>query len=277
VGPPADINDIVLARDGKRLAMQRLDGGNSDIWLMDLARGVPSRFTFDPSSEDDPVWSPDGNNLIFSSEGAKGDVTLNLYRKVSSGAGTAELLLKSDITKEASDWSKDGQFIVFQAYDPKTDSDLWVLPLFGDGKAYPFLQTEFFEGPGYFSPDGHWLAYTSNFSGRNEVYVQTFPQTGGQWLVSIGGGAQPHWSGDGKELFYMAPDRTLMAVEINTASTFEMSAPKPLFATQVSSYNSPNRYVVSADGQRFLVNSPAGEVNQTPITVVLNWSSGLKR
>jgi eukaryotic-like serine/threonine-protein kinase len=278
VGPPGDINDIVLSRDGKRLAMQRLDGGNSDIWLMDLARGVPSRFTFDPSSEDDPVWSPDGNHLIFSSEGAKGDVTLNLYRKVSSGAGAAELLLKSDFTKEASDWSKDGQFIVFQAYDPKTDADLWVLPLFGDGKAYPFLQTEFFEGPAFFSPDGHWLAYSSNESGRPEVYVQTFPKTGGKWLVSIGGGgAQPHWRGDGKELYYMAPDRTLMAVEVNTASTFETSAPKPLFATQVSSYNAPNRYVVAADGQRFLVNSPAGEVNQTPITVVLNWIGTLKR
>jgi serine/threonine protein kinase/Tol biopolymer transport system component len=276
VGPSGEINDIVLSRDGKRLAMQRLDGANWDIWLMDLARGVPSRFTFDPASEDNPVWSPDGNQVIFSSEDAKGSVTLNLYRKVSSGAGSQELLFKSDITKEATDCSSDGRFIVFQSYDPKTDSDLWVLPLFGDGKPYVFLQTEFFEGTAYFSPDGHWLAYTSNESGRNEVYVRTFPQSGGPWLISSGGGSQPHWRGDGKELFYMAPDRTLMAVEINTASTFEMGAPKPLFATQVSSYNAPNRYVVSADGQRFLVNSPAGELNQTPITVVLNWSSGLK-
>ena len=277
VGPLAYINDIVLSRDGKRVAMQRLDAGNSDIWLMDLVRGVPSRFTFDPASEDDPVWSPDGNQVMFSSEGAKGNNTLNLYRKVSSGAGTPELLLKSDLTKEATDWSNDGRFIVFQAYDPKTDADLWVLPLFGDGKPYPLLQTEFTEAQGFFSPDGHWLAYTSNESGRTEVYVQTFPQSGGKWLISSGGGAQPHWRGDGKELFYMAPDRTLMAVEVNTASTFETSAPKPLFATQVNGYNAPNRYVVSADGQRFLVNSPAGELNQTPITVVLNWTSKLKR
>jgi Tol biopolymer transport system component len=187
------------------------------------------------------------------------------------------LLLKSDITKEATDCSSDGRFIVFQAYDPKTDADLWILPLSGDGKPYPFLQTEFVEAQGFFSPDGHWLAYTSNESGRTEVYVRTFPQSGGQWLISNGGGSQPHWRGDGKELFYLAPDRTLMAVDVNTASTFETSAPKPLFATQVSGYNSPNRYVVSADGQRFLVNSPAGEVNQTPITVVLNWSGTLKR
>jgi len=277
VGQSGEINDIVLSRDGKRLAMQRLDSGNSDIWLMDLARGVPSRFTFDPASDDDPVWSPDGNQVMFSSEGVKGDITLNLYRKVSSGAGTQEMLFKSDVTKEATDWSTDGRFIIFQAYYPKTESDLWVLPLFGDGKPYPFLQTEFTEAQGFFSPDGRWLAYTSNESGRVEVYVQTFPQSGGKWLISSGGGAQPHWRGDGKELFYMAPDRTLMAVEVNPASTFETSAPKPLFATQVSGYNAPNRYVVSADGQRFLVNSPAGEVNQTPITVVLNWTSGLKR
>jgi serine/threonine protein kinase len=277
VGPPGEINDIVLSRDGKRLAMQRLEGGNSDIWLMDLARGVPSRFTFDPASDDDPVWSPDGNQVIFSSAGEKGDITLNLYRKVSSGAGTPELLFKSDVTKESTDWSNDGRFIVFQAYYPKTESDLWVLPLFGDGKPYPFLQTEFIETQGFFSPDGHWLAYTSNESGRNEVYVQTFPQSGGKWLISSGGGAQPHWRGDGKELFYMAPDRTLMAVEVNTAATFETSAPKPLFATRVSGYNAPNRYVVSADGQRFLINSAAGELNQTPISVVLNWTSTLKR
>src|SRR4030095_4279614 len=131
VGPPGEINDIVLSRDGKRLAMQRLDGGNSDVWLMDLARGVPSRFTFDPASDDDPVWSPDGNQVVFSSAADKGDLTLNLYRKVSSGAGTPEFLFKSDVTKESTDWSNDGRFIVFQAYYPKTESDLWVLPLFG--------------------------------------------------------------------------------------------------------------------------------------------------
>ena len=277
VGPPGEVNDIVLARDGKRLAMQRIDGGNSDIWLMVLARGVPSRFTFDAAIDDNPVWSPDGNQIVFSSGAANADVNINLYRRVSNGVGTPELLLKSDLTKEATDWSSDGRFVVFQLYDPKTSSDIWVLPLFSDGKPYPFLQTEFEEAEGFFSPDGHWLACTSNESGRAEVYVQTFPQTGGKWLISSGGGAQPHWRSDGNELFYVAPDRTLMSVDVNAAATFETSAPKPLFATQVSAYNSPNRYVVSVDGQRFLVNSPAGEVNQTPITVVLNWTSGLKR
>jgi Tol biopolymer transport system component len=277
VGPTGEINDIVLSRDGKRLAMQRLNEGNIDIWLMDLARGVPSRFTFDAATDDDPVWSPDGSQIVFSSGAANADVNFDLYRKVSNGAGAPELLLKSDITKEATDWSSDGRFIIFQVSNQKTATDLWVLPLFGVGNPYPLLQTEFDESQGFFSPDGHWLAYSSNETGRSEVYVQTFPQSGGKWLISSGGGAQPHWRADGKELFYVAPDRTLMSVDVNAASTFETSAPKPLFATQVSGYNSPNRYVVTADGQRFLINSPAGEVSQTPITVVLNWTSRLKR
>jgi serine/threonine protein kinase len=279
VGPPAEINDIVLSRDGNRLAMQRVDQGNSDIWLMDLARGVPSRFTFDAATDDDPVWSPDGNQVVFSSGAASTDANFDLYRKVSNGAGTPELLMKSDLTKEVTDWSSDGRFIIFQVSNQTTATDLWVLPLFGDGKPYPILQTEFDESQGFLSPDGHWLAYTSNESGRNEVYVQTFPQTGGKFLISNGGGAQPHWRSDGRELFYLAPDRTLMSVDVHAAAAaiFEMGAPKPLFATQVSAFNAPNRYVVTADGQRFLINAPAGEISRTPITVVLNWTSTLKR
>jgi Tol biopolymer transport system component len=274
VGPPGAYNDIVLSHDGKRLAMQRLVEGNTDIWLMDIERGVPSRFTFDSTTEDNPVWSPDGNLIVFSSGG---ESPFNLYRKVSSGAGNQEVLFKSDIAKEATDWSSDGRFIIFTAYGQKTAGDLWILPVSGDAKPYPILETEFEEGEGYFSPDGRWVAYVSNESGRSEVYVQSFPQTGGKWLISTGGGAQPHWRGDGKELFYVAPDKTLMAVGVNATSTFETAAPTPLFKTQVSSYGAPNRYVVAADGQRFLINCPAEEASKTPITVTLNWTAGLKQ
>ena len=274
VGPPGAYNDIVLSPDGKRLATQRLVEGNSDIWLMDLERGVPSRFTFDSTTaEDNPVWSPDANLIVFSG----GEGLLNLYRKVSSGAGNQEALLKSDVSKEATDWSSDGRFIIFTAYGQKTGGDLWILPVSGDAKPYPILETEFEEGEGHFSPDGRWFAYTSNESGRSEVYVQSFPQTGGKWLISTGGGAQPHWRGDGKELFYVAADKTLMGVAVNATSTFETAAPTPLFKTRVSSYNAPNRYVVAADGQRFLINCPAEEVSKTPIAVTLNWTAGLKQ
>ncbi len=277
VGPVGEINDIVLSRDGKRLAMQRLEQSNSDIWVMDLARGVPSRFTFDPATDDNPVWSPDGTQIVFCSGVDNADVNSNLYRKVSSGVGNPELLLKSDVTKEATDWSTDGKFILYQEYQPQTSADIWVLPLSPNEKPYPFIQTEFEESQACFSPDGRWVAYVSNESGRSEVYVQTFPQSGGKWLISTGGGGQPRWRGDGKELFYLAPDKTLMSVDINAASTFETSAPKTLFPTQVNNYGAPNRYVVTADGQRFLINSPAGEISQTPITVVLNWTGKLKR
>jgi serine/threonine protein kinase len=276
VGPPGEINDIVLSRDGKRIAIQRSVGGNFNIWLMDLARGVPSRFTFEARTDDNPVWSPDGNFVAFSS-GAAGAALFDLYRKPSSGLGNPELLFKSDSTKEPTDWSSDGRFILFNQYGGQTGSDVCVLPLFGDGKPYPLLNSEFDENAAFFSPDGHWFAYTSNETGRLEVYIQTFPQTGGKWLVSNGGGAQPHWRGDGKELFYVAPDKTLMSVEIKTGSAVELGAPKPLFVTKVRSYAAPNRYVVAPDGQKFLINAPAGDATVAPITVVVNWASGLKK
>jgi eukaryotic-like serine/threonine-protein kinase len=277
MGPTGEYNDIVLSRDGKRLALQRLVGGNSDIWLMDLTRGVVSRFTFDSTAEDNPVWSPDGKLIAFSAGHTAGDTIFNLYQKISTGAGNQEVLLKSDRSKEATDWSSDGRFIIFQAYAPKTGSDIWALPLFGEPKPYPLIETEFEEGQAHFSPDGRWFAYASNESGRSEVYVQSFPQTGGKWLISSAGGSQPLWRRDGKELFYVSPDKTLMAVDINAGPTFETSTPKPLFATQVSAYNAPSRYVVTADGQRFLINAPAEEISQTPITVVMNWTAGLKK
>ncbi len=274
VGPPGDYNDIVLSPDEKRAAVQRLEGGNSDIWLIDLARGLPSRFTFDTAAEDDPVWSSDGTQVIFSSER---EGPFNIYRKVSSGANHEELLFKSDGGKQTTDWSPDGRFVLFDHYTTIGGTDIWVLPLFGDGKPYPLLHADFQEGQAHFSPDGRWFAYTSNESGRPEVYIQSFPQSGGQWQISTGGGAQPHWRKDGKELFYITTDRRMMAVDLKLGSTLEAGTPKALFQTQVVRFEAPNRYAVSGDGQRFLINSPVEEVSQTPITVILNWTAGLKR
>jgi hypothetical protein len=163
---------------------------------------------------------------------------------------------------------------------PKTNVDLWILPLFGDQKPAPFIQTEFIETQGRFSPDGHWVAYASNESGPYQVYVQSFPTSGGKWQVSTGGGAQPQWRHDGKELFYLAPDRKLMTVEINsTGPTFVPGVPKP-FSRRVSVLSSRpsggTYYAVASNGQRFLVNTLAGEP-ALPLTVVLNWTAGLKR
>jgi Tol biopolymer transport system component len=274
VGPPGEYNDIVLSPDEKRVATQRIVSGNSDIWLLDLARGLPSRFTFEAATEDDPVWSPDGSTILFSSTR---NGRFDLFRKISSGAGNEDLLSKSETDKDGTDWSADGRFVLFDQAGSSGGTDIWILPLFGDGKPYPLLQSPFSEYQGHFAPDGKWFAYTSNESGRTEVYVQSFPPSGGKWQVSTGGGAQPHWRRDGKELFYIATDRKLMAVDVKFGSTFETSAPKALFQTQVVRYEAPNRYVVIGDGRRFLVNSPVEEVSQTPITVVLNWTSGLRK
>jgi len=273
VGSPGGYNDVVLSPDEKRAALQRDDSTNSDIWMMDLERGVPVRFTFSSELDDDPAWSPDGSSIVFNGErrGVRG-----LYRKVSSGAGNEELLLKADVVTNGTDWSADGKFIIFESSDTQTGANLWVLPLFGDIKPYVVLQTEFNESHGRFSPDNRWLAYVSNESGRNEVYVQSFPPSGGKWQVSTTGGAQPHWRSDGKELFYITPERKLMAVDVNPQQTFEVGAPKLLFQTTVARYEAPNRYAVSRDGQRFLINSAVEEVSHT-MTVVLNWTGELKR
>src|SRR5207249_1138098 len=206
--------------------------GSADIWLIELARNTPSRFTFDPANESAPVWSPDGSRIVFASNR---DGVANMYQRLSNGTGNDEVLLKSTDPTGPYDWSPDGRFILFGELSPKTNGDLWLLPLFGDQKPAPFIQTEFTETQGRFSPDGRWVAYASNESGPYQVYVQSFPTSGGKWQVSTGGGAQPLWRRDGKELFYLAPDRKLMAVEVSGAGpTFVPGAPKPLFEARFS-------------------------------------------
>lgn len=280
VGPPAEYNDVVLSPDEKKAVLQRLTSGDtsgSDLWLMDLARGVPSRFTFDSTGEDDPAWSADGSTVIFT---VIGDGKSGIYRKNSTGVGSEELLGKFDgIGGDGLDWSRDSKSVLFPATGTGTGLDLWLLPLAPSGaqQAYPWLNSPFNEFQGRFSPDGRWVAYVSNESGRPEVYVRSFPDGGGQWQVSTTGGAQPIWRRDGKELFYIGADRRLMAVEIRSAAGFETATPVELFQTQVAGYTLPNRYAASADGQRFLINTQVEETSQTPITVVLNWAATIKK
>ena len=280
IGTPAADTGLRLSPDEKRLAVSRLDlqAGSADIWLIDLARNNPSRFTFDPANEGSPTWSPDGSHIIFASN--RGGMA-NMYQRLSNGTGNDELLLKLSEPSGPHDWSPDGRFILFGVLSPKTGSDLWLLPLFGDQKPAPFIQTEFSETQGRFSPDGRWIAYASNESGPFQVYVQSFPTSGGKWQVSTGGGAQPQWRRDGKELFYLAPDRKLMAAEVNGAGpTFVAGVLKPLFEAHVNSIfpgaGNATYYAVTGDGQRFLVNTLVGDSTPVPLTIVLNWTAGLK-
>lgn len=274
IGPAGSYNSPWLSPDEKRVAFGRQEpqGGGFDIWLLEMARGTLTRFTFDPAGDQSPIWSHDGSRIVFSSDR---EGVVNLYQKASSGAGNDEPLLKSDHTKTPNDWSADGRFILYQ-----TTADLWVLPLFGEQKPFPFLQTEFIEGWARFSPDGKWIAYSSNESGAWQVYVQSFPASGGKWMISTEGGAQPQWRADGKELFYISSNRKLMAVDVKgNGPTFEAGVPKALFDLRVQTPALPgprNFYIAAADGKRFLVTSVSEERITTPTTVVMNWTADLK-
>jgi eukaryotic-like serine/threonine-protein kinase len=277
VGDPGDYSDTMLSPSGDRLAYVLNDprAGKEDIWIRDLARGASSRFTFDPASDVTPLWSPDGKTIVFSSNrGGQFD----LYTKASGGGGQEQPLLQSDEPKFANDWSRDGRYIAFQSRGKKTNWDLWVLPTFGDRKPMLFLQTPFNETHPAFSPDGRWLAYQSNESGRPEIYVQNFPGPGGKWQVSTAGGAEPTWRADGKELFYADMTQKLVAVDIQAGETFQAGVPRALFAANVQPIrNVRSHYLTSNDGQRFLLLSPLGRDSMVPTTVVVNWNAGLTR
>jgi hypothetical protein len=199
------------------------------------------------------------------------------------GTGADQLLYANAHPKFVSDWSRDGRFIVYSEPDPKTRYDLWVLPVDGVKAGTPvrFLASEFNEIEGQLSPDVHWMAYTSDESGQRDVYVRPFPAGDGQWKVSIAGGEQPRWRADGRELYYLRADGTMMAAAVKgTNRVFEVETPRPLFRTHlVETVRSVNfEYDVTPDGKRFLLDSTVeGSTAALPLTVVVNWASGLKR
>jgi dipeptidyl aminopeptidase/acylaminoacyl peptidase len=186
----------------------------------------------------------------------------------------------TDAFKSPDDWSRDGRYLIYETADPKTKLDLWVVPMKEGGKPFPYVQAAFDQAHAQFSPDGRFVAYTSSESGRDEVYVQTFPKLTGKWQISTGGGDQAYWRADGRELFYLRPDRTLMAVAVKAEAGFQASLPVALFATRTQTVaigSSRAHYAVANDGQRFLVNSILDRANFAPIQVVLNWTAAVKR
>jgi serine/threonine protein kinase/Tol biopolymer transport system component len=285
VGARARYSNVVLSRDATRAAVVESDRQtlNTDLWLFDLARGIPTQFTFHEGQNWDPVWSPDGSRVAFSSNR---DGPYNLYLKDSSGARPEERLRKSDISERPCDWSSDGRSLMYTR-GIGDSARLWVLsdPV-GDAvnrKAAPYLEATFGATECQFSPDSHWVAYASNEPMHgHEVYVQSFPVPSSKVRVSSNGGVQPRWRRDGKELFYIAADGKLMAVDVKTLPTFQADSPRSLFdplvfgggnSTQVVGYD------VTPDGRRFLVNSvpQSGSSAPEPITVVLNWAAGLPK
>jgi Tol biopolymer transport system component len=278
VSPPMRINHGQVPRlspDGKGVAIQRIDPQirNSDIWVIDLARDLPTRLISDPAWDALPIWSPDGKRVVFSSGG--------LYQKAASGVGTNEPLLQGG-GEFPYDWSADERFIIYAQRVEETRRDVWALPLFGDHQPYPLLNTQFDEREAQLSPDGRWLAYVSDESGGYEVYVQPFTaegKLGGDRVrISTSGGNQPRFRRDGQELYYVATDGQMMAVPLKTSgATFERDTPKALFKTRMWRENNLALidYDVTSDGQRFLIGTVIGEA--TPVSVILNWTAEVKK
>jgi Tol biopolymer transport system component len=281
VGPRADYRGVDLSADGRHLAARRTEAPGGDVWVSDLVRGTSTRFTFDASQENlSPIWSPDGRLIVFASSR---DGRWGLFQKPSNNTGAEERLLESAAAVYPMSWASDGQSLVYQVNDANTAQDLSLLSLSGARKAVPLLNTRFAETSGQISPDGKWLAYSSNETGRPEVFVQPFPSGPGKWLVSTNGGIFPRWRRDGGELFYISDLKLVAAPVKAVGSTFEAGAAKTLFETGYidSSRGRPyHAYAVAADGQRFLMARPAATDSESvppSIAVVLNWSAALPR
>ncbi|HVN92166.1 MAG TPA: protein kinase [Terracidiphilus sp.] len=277
VGQPDVYATPALSPDGTKLAVAVGILAKHNIWVYDLKRGTGSRLTADSSDDLNPVWSADGKQIMFSSNRAG---QYDIYQEAANGLGSAEIVLQSkDHAKYLNDLTADGHYAVFDNGGDSNETALWALPMLGDHKPFAFLSGEIRAFSAQFSPNGHYVAYSSTETGRNEIYVQTFPQQTGKWQISASGGTDPMWRRDGKELFFLTPDQKLMAVDVNTgAGTFQAGIPKELFQTQtIPPWYWRNIYAPSADGQRFLMLTPASEAKPEPITVVVNWPATMSK
>ena len=273
VGPPADYSNPALSPDGRALAVSKRDPATRtrDIWLFDPARGTNQRLTFDPADDSSQTWSSDSQRIIFTSN-RKGH--RDIWQKAASGTGDDELVFASDGEKSVDDWTHDGRYVVYGAYATGLKREEWALPLSGNRKPFPVVQRLGFVWEAQVSPNGKWIAYDSDESGKREIYVQDFPSGGGRWQVSTDGGDEPEWNPNGKELFYLHGPK-LMAVDVRTdTGRFEQGAPHALFEVSFGNLQR-NAYAVAPDGQRFLVNTRFQSTDRLPMTVVLNWPAAL--
>ena len=279
---PGSNNAPSLSPDEKQVAVSRVDPNTAtaaDIWLLDSERGSQIRLTTDPGVDSFPSWSPNGDHITFVS--TRNAVT-SIYQKRSNGGSPEEPLVSSGELKYNPTWSPDGQTIIYSQLNPKTNVDLYLLSLSGEKKSTSWLQTNFIEAQARFSPNGRWIAYISNETGQFEVYVESFPATGTKLPMSIGGGSQPQWRADGRELYYYNPERKLMAVEVNgDGPTFKVGQARPLFEIRVAaidqSFPGNGYYTVTRDGKRFLVSSLPDTPDRQQINVVVNWTADFKK
>jgi Tol biopolymer transport system component len=255
-----------LSPDSRTLAVRSVVDGNTDIWLIDLSRGIHRRLTSDPYRDSEPVWSPDGSQMLFVSERSG---VYDMYVTNTDGTGGQKLVLASEHAKTSLDWSADGRFLLYAVQNALAERDLWALPVTGDQMPIAVAATPFEEGEGRFSPDGKWVAYTADDTGRREVYVQRFP-TGARVQVSTDGGQAPQWRGDSGEIFYVDAMGRAVAVRVDVGGPQVRSeTPEPLFKlTNIAVF------AAAPDGQRFLVTRDTRFA--PPVTLLLNWR-GLRR
>jgi serine/threonine protein kinase len=282
VGLPAEIvGSPRISPDGTRVAVAEASSSSSeDIWLLDLKRGTNTRFTFGPGTNNDPVWSPDGSEIVFTSNREQ---TFNLYRKAADGSKVEQPLLRSGDDKRPFSWSHDGRFLLYGASRNFTLEHIWALPMTGEPKPIPFSAIDrFYESNARFSPDDRWVSYTSNESGQFEIYVRAFVDaasagdTGAKWMISNNGGLYSIWREDGKELGYGALDTTmLMSVTVDAGRSFQAGVPQPL--VKLPRLRGRGGAAASPDLKRFLVPLPVEQRAAESFTVVLNWATALTR
>jgi eukaryotic-like serine/threonine-protein kinase len=279
VGDVGGFANFSLSPDERRVAVALTTGSplNRDIWVIDLARDdTASRLTFNPGQEGDPIWSPDGSQIVFNS--SRTGTWNSGFQRPADGSGDDVPFATMDRLFDSPDWSHDGRFVIFTgAMKDDPAPDLWVLPLSGDRKPTRFLQTAFQEDSPAFSPDDKWVAYNSNASGRFEVYIRSFPGPGGQFQVSRNGGWAPRWRRDGKEIFFLGLDGAMMAADVTLGNEVQASVPRALFPTSLQRGSDRHIYAVTGDGKRFLLRLPDQRQVSTPITMVLNWPSAAKK
>jgi eukaryotic-like serine/threonine-protein kinase len=269
VAPKAEFYSPKISHDQRKVAVDRTENGAGDIWLFDLVRNVSSRLTYDPANESSPVWSIDDKQLFFFRD-EKG--TANIYQISAGGTGNSELVIASDNRKFPTDASRD--WLVLATFG--ANSDIWTYS-FADKKIKPWLATPFQEGCGELSPDGKWIAYQSDESGRLEIYVRAFPDSQEKWLISTDGGETPAWRGDGREIYYISRERKMMAAPISYEPKFDAGTPVVLFDAPVRQAIPARQYDVSSDGKRFLLNREAEQEVIEPLTLVQNWIGRLAR
>ena len=282
LGSEADYGDLELSPDQTRLMVSVRDVASRapDLWVFDVKRGLRTKLTSGRGKKGPGVWSPDGTRIVYASD-PKGDH--DLYEKVSNGTAVEQDLLVEELDQHPISWSRDSRYLLYQSQSQRTPTtlfplDLWVLPRFGDRRPMAFLKSDAREIQGRFSPDGRWVAYSSDESGPHDIYVMSFPMGDQKSLVSIGGGEQPRWRTDGKEIFYLAPNDRLMAAAVNgEGPRFKVGQVRPLFEMRAVGIGLRRyTYDVADNGQRFLVNKRIEQAVLPPITLVMDWTAGLK-